>query len=744
VLGTGKAARLLGAGLEAGVEAGAEVVGHTIGEAAIQNQELTAEKMAAALGTGALYGGGLGVGLKGTGMLFGGAKNRLAKALARPDPAAVDAVAEGAFGSAAPGLGKRVTDFFADVSAIGAGKPRRTMRDFFELSKEGAERRRVGVFEGDDIVNRLTGDFEEALNKTQAALEATRIGAGGKLKQEHVSRIIRRDNAPQQLLATRQAFEQARDVLDTIVADKAQFYQRNAKKLRQRLDHFTEIVETAAQKGNDVSPAAFTQLDTFKREWQQLTKQARRSKDARAVATHELLRATDDKVFRPLLQSVDTWGDVGKFQELINKAWTEGLSGPVQKMQREMMTRYGRVAGDPYQDAFIARREGIAGYLKNLDNPDKSLQHRAVREYLDFLDSYADASKVLDLSPAERAQWDELRKQAAKLRSYTDEAGETVAAANQFKKVTEDDGSGILGATLGGGVGYALGGEEGMGATIGGAALGAALKPGIAIRRLAAVEQLARQMDGKVSAGMSKIFSKARPAAVKVAAPALRARARAEDRDQRIQAERRQQALESLAGQPEALQADLRSAYAGISGSAPNLAQLAANATQRKLEYLASQLPPPPMMPGLLSPKPDRLSPSEAVAFNRKAAAVEDPYSLLANVVDGALTTDEVEAVQATSPEALNDVRARALADVAELQERGETLPYETMGQLSTLLGVPMVAAHDPMMAAAAQAAFAASAAAPPPPMAPRPREQAADYASEMRTPREQLGQVEA
>lgn len=738
----GAPGRLLGAGIEAGVEAGIEVLGHTIGEAAIQNQELTGEKLAAAMGTGALYGGAFGAGLTGIGMGLGGARRRLAKALGSPDAKAIDAVADGAFGEAAPGVGRKISDRIAKLSSAISGKDEGLIRRLGAFDAAGAEMRRRAVFEGDDIVNRLAGDFEESLNATQRALETTRIGAGGALKAEHVRRIIRRDNPAEQLVATQRAFAQARDVLEEIVTDKAKHYTRNAKKLQQRLDYFEGVVEKAALKGDDISATAFTQLDAFKREWQQLAKQARRSKDARSVATHELLRATDDKLFRPLLQSTDTWGDVGKFQQLINAAWTEGLAGPLQTVQRGMMSRYGRVAGDPYQDAFVANRQGIEGYLRGLDNPNKSLQHRGVKEYLDFLDSYSDAAtKTLDLSPAERAQFEELRKQATKLRGFTDEAGTTVAAANQFKALTADDGSGMLGAALGGGLaGLVASGDADPTWAAGGAIFGALAKPGASIRRLAAMEQLGRQLDTKISTGLRKTFRQARPLAVKAVAPGARAAARAEDRQQRIAAERREMAIASITAQPQTLRTELSSLYSGLTASAPGTTQLAADTSQRAIDYLASQLPPVPVRYGILGAPGERLAPSEAVTFNRKAAAVEEPWSLPGLVASGELTADQVRAVEVVYPELLQDIRAQALAQADALQGKGRTLPYETAGQLSTLLGAPVVAAHHPEMAAAAQAAFATQRQQPAPEMTRRPRERVADYASEMRTPREALG----
>lgn len=744
----GRGGQLLRAGLEAGVEAGIETLGHTIGEAAIQNQELSAEKMVASLGTGALYGGGLGAGFSVGGMLLGGAKNKLLRALGKADPGAVERVAEGAFGAAAPGVGRKVSDKLAKLSAAVSGKDEALIRRLGAFDEQGAKLRRIAATESDDIIGRLTSDFEGSINETQKALEATRLGAGGALKADHVRRIIRSDNAPQQLMMTRNAFSQARGVLDEIIEDKARhFAQGAAKKLRERLDLFEQTVNVGAQtaKKKDFSALAFTQLDEFKREWQQFTKQARRSKNARAVATHELLRATDDKVFRPLLQSTDAWGDVGTFQRLVNQAWTEGLSGPIQNFQRRMMRRYGRVAGDPYQDAFVANPEGIGGYLKNLDNADKSLEHRAAREYLDFLDSYSDAAtKTLDLSPKEAAQFAELKKQASKLRGYTDEAAETVTASNQLKKLTADDGSGVLGMALGGGLaGLVASGEADPAWAAGGAFIGAMARPGASIRRMAAVEALGRQLDGKLSAGTRRIMRQARPAAVKVAAPAARAAARAEDREQRIQAERRQMAIESMTAQPQALRSELQSLYSGIGGSAPNTAQLAADTSQRALGYLASQLPPQPERFGVLDRAAERLSPSEAVAFNRKASVVEEPTSLLDQVAAGELTTDEVDAVAAVYPQLLEDIRAQALDQVMALQEENKTLPYETAGQLSTLLGVPMVASYSPEMMAATQALYAA--AEVPQTAPPKPRgDKTADYSEDMRTPREELGKVEA
>jgi hypothetical protein len=413
-----------------------------------------------------------------------------------------------------------------------------------------------------------------------------------------------------------------------------------------------------------------------------------------------------------------------------------------------MMTRYGRVAGDPYQDAYIASREGISRYLKGLDNPDKSLQHRAVKEFGEFVEAYSGAGlQTLDLSPRRKAQWEELQREIGKIRAYTDEAASTVATQNQFRKLTADDGSGVLGVALGGGLaGLVASGEADPAWAAGGAVLGALARPGAAIRRLAAVEALGRQIDGKITGGMRRIATKAVPLAVKAGAPAARAAGRAEDRQQRIEAERRQMAIESMTAQPAALRSELKSLYAGFSGSAPNTAQLAADTSQRALDYLRSQLPPQPQQYGVLDAPAERLAPSEAAAFNVKAAAVEEPWSLLEQVADGELTTDQVEAVAAVYPELLQDIRAQALDEVMGLREADKVLPYETAGQLSTLTGVPIVASYSPEIMAATQALYAAATGpAPPPPQQPQPRgAKAADYAENMRTPREQLGQMEA
>lgn len=746
VFGQGRLARLVGTGLEAGVEAGIETLGHTIGESAIQNQELTAEKMTAALGEGVLYGGGLGAGFSVGGMLLGGARKRIAAALGQADPAAVERIAEDAFGAAAPGIGRRVSDKLASISGAISGKDPALIRRLGAFDAEGARLRRLAATEGDDIVERLTGNFEESINKVQEAFEKTRIGAGGALKRRQVERIIRRDNVSEQLLQTQDVFRQARETLNEILADKAKYNIKKIKPLQERLDYFERVVREAAEKGEDVSATAFTSLDAFKREWQNNAKFQFRSKDPRSHVTHVLLNSFDDDVFRPLLQSTQVWGDVGSFQRIINAAWKEGLDGPIQRMERKLLEQYGSIPGVPYSRRHVAKREGIAAYLKALDNPDKSLDHRAMRDYLTFFDEYSNAAiKTLDLSPTEAAQFQELQKQAAKLRGYTDEAAETVTAANQLKKLTADDGSGVLGAALGGSLaGLVASGQADPEWAAGGAIFGALAKPGAGIRRLAAVEALGRQLDGKISSGLRRTFQQATPLAVRAVAPATRAAARAEDRQQRIQAERRQQAIEAMTAQPQALRGELSALYSGIAGSAPNTAALAAGTSQRAIDYLASQLPPLPERYGVLDSPAERLPPSEAVAFNRKAAAIEDPTSLLDHVASGQLTTDEVEAVAAVYPELLQDIRAQALDQALALQESGKKLPYETAGQLSKLLGVPLLAAHSPQMGAAAQAVFASRAAQPPPQMKPRPRENVTDYASEMRTPREQLGQVEA
>lgn len=735
----GIAGRLLAPAVGGAIEAGIETLGQTIGESYVQNQPLTAEKLAAATGTGVLWGGGIGGGVGLGGVALGKLGQGLRRLVGAPSGADVERAAAGIFGDAAPGLGKRATDFFADVSATAAGKDREAMRVFMDMGAQGREARRL-IFEGAEDIDTIAARMADALDTGERAFDDTFISASSGFKRDAVKRSIRTDNVAEQLAAVRETYRRARDAFEEIAGDNTRhFNQAAAKKLQRRIHHFEQRLTEAAEAGEDISARAYSDFDAFKQEVQRHTKTVRNAtqRDGRAHETLALLRRLDDEAFRPMLQSTELWGQVGTAQRMINSAWHEGLGGALQRHRRDMMTRYGNVADDPYGPlAYTADRAKISGYLRGLDDPNRNIAHQAMAEALQFKRSYAQAAlDNLELTPEAAEKFKQILASADEVEKLASDAGSKVSLQNQFQKIASEDGSGVLGAALGAGAGYLLGGEEGTAAALGGAALGAALNPGLAIRRMAAIERMAAKFDGKVSASVRKAFARAKPAAVKIAAPVARMQARGRERDERVQAERREIALRQLQAQPEVARSELAGAFNAISGTAPGITQLAADTTMRGADYLRALMPDRSPLGILDAPRP--LSRAEGEQLMRRARAIEEPWSLASSAADGTLTPGMVSAVAQVYPEAFADMQAQIFDQLMAAQEAGKELPYRDAGQLSVLLQSPVVGSWDPRVMAAAQATFAAPPSQPPP---PRGRGQGIpDFGDDMLTSQQRL-----
>src|SRR5690606_19173080 len=94
---------------------------------------------------------------------------------------------------------------------------------------------------------------------------------------------------------------------------------------------------------------------------------------------------------------------------------------------------------------------------------------------------------------------------AKAIRDTLGKADETVRVANQIDAVIgaeRDSGASLLGGLVGGGL---LGGAPGA---LLGAAFGVVTKPGQMIRQMAAIEAMAKNVDGRIARGLKGFFGK--------------------------------------------------------------------------------------------------------------------------------------------------------------------------------------------------------------------------------------------
>lgn len=139
---------------------------------------------------------------------------------------------------------------------------------------------------------------------------------------------------------------------------------------------------------------------------------------------------------------------------------------------------------------------------------------------------------------------------------------------------------------------------------------------------------------------------------------------------------------------------------------APNLANDLRLATVNALTFLASKAPRRlQTAPGLEPLDPPA---SEVRKFERYMNAVNDPTSLMDDVLRGDVTAEAIEAVRTVYPQIFQMMQAQ----VAERINQARDLPYKRRMQISMLLGQDMTGTRNPRMGMMAQAVYGTQ---PPP-----------------------------
>jgi hypothetical protein len=141
----------------------------------------------------------------------------------------------------------------------------------------------------------------------------------------------------------------------------------------------------------------------------------------------------------------------------------------------------------------------------------------------------------------------------------------------------------------------------------------------------------------------------------------------------------------------------------------------------RRLEYLATKLPPRPDRSPFAGP--DRWRPSDSAIrdFARSVRAADDPAGVIERVADGSVTSRDVEALREVYPELYSDVQRQIAERLPELRE---ALPYRQRLLLGIFFGVPVDRSMEPNILAVLQGAMEGSEAAAQPEPGPGPSPQ--------------------
>lgn len=703
-----RAGGFLAAGAAAAAEGGVLGGVSAANEAALGNEELTAERVLAGIGHGAVLGGVAGAALHVPGTALSAIRSRLS-------PQAVEAVAEKTFGYAAPGLGSAVEEMYYKAASAASGKQAEHIAMGLARTEEGAATRRL-LYEGprlqDEAALALRTEGDTLLKASRAVSEE----AMGELKGGYVRRAVKRGNegetANYALRTVTDAVEAANGLLESGLTGKSKKSVKNLRTLAEQTGK--EIWEAVERGGPDVNADVFMSLDRLKRAAQGFTKNARPEMVADPLERAQATKAKDwffqtQEGMRKSLESEEMWGKAGADQERINRIWSQQIESG-KRFHESLTTQVGRDPADPFRQLRGIDPSKADTFLRNVTNPTKDLTTTAVRDYVRNTRELAEAiaeSYGEALPAAKVAEVKTLQQAAERFGRTVETSAERQTKYNQLRELMGSDageGGGLVNAALGG----LLGGAPG--AVLGGVG-SAVMNPGKVVAQMAAIERLAAKADNAITRGIRTFMSGSAPAAAESASTKMLRGAAGE----RSAFEASVKHVQEMVANPDKLAERIAQTMGEDMGSAaPNVSAAFSAAVVRGAQFLADKAPVG------MSPPPDVLTPqfekpiysdAEMRQWTRYAAAVNDPSTILESMARGRVSPEEVEVMREVYPQLYAATQTRIMSSVAGLKV--QMLRPQRL-QLSILFGVPADSNMTQSMLAALQQA------APPAQEAPR------------------------
>lgn len=697
-------------------------IGSSISDAYLNNQALTAEKLAAAALQGGAIGGGAALGFnlgaRGVGAMFRKGGSMVARLAEAPGAAAYQRAGDDLFSKAAPGLGRALDLIDAAASTV-SGAPRGAFRDMFTRGRGG----RFGfeaATQADDILARSGDEMFERLKRLHSAQEAAARRFKGDLKGDQISQIISRgdDAFARQVDASKGAIDLMRKEVTEMLGREADFGGRGfLGKTSKRLDAIESKIDEAIKAGDpDAGAKAYMWLDGFKRDIgkraTKMTRRAQRGGTVDDLATAKWFDNSYEKL-RAVLEDGGTWGQAAEAQRAINKQWARSIEGSRDFSKLFLTTKQGRFGADVRH----VDRDKVGGFLKSLTNPDKAANLDALNRHVDEMIDFAEtAERHMALPAGERAKIRRMADEASALKKALGDSRDAITKANQLKAL-EGTGDGI-GLGIGGGL---LGGLPG--AVVGGIA-GTLANPAKLVKRVAAVHRIVGDVDLRKAKALGELVAGAVPRVDGTVAGRV-ARATWEP-----EYERRSKETRLAAREPERVREDALRALAPVAPAGDRAAEAAADTYLRRQQFLGNLLPQHDVTAILARPR--KANASEAHAYLQAARILDDPTKLMKAAASGSVSAAEVRAVGEVYPGMLQEMRRDVAVELLKLDEQGKALPYGRRVALSIMLDAPVDPLMRPQTVALLQSTYAEAAAAQPPAMQ-RPGGKAPDIASAYR-----------
>ena len=642
---------IIAGGVRGATEGGLYGVGGEAGHQYLQdNPDLSGEVLGTAWLHGALLGGALGGAVHGVGSMLTTKAPKLFGNVESVEKAIDAGAADGAVSKVAA---KEST------AADAVAKQIIKQIDDPDKAKLLADAWKYRSFEGHegmlaDANRKVTRSLDEAIESGHVV----DMHSFGEAKTNYMRKLVPAENVKPAQTALMNVWADTGKVLDGLEklpmlgGEKA-----SINRLRMWLDDFGDL--SNAEKWKDPAEL-FDKIDDFKR---RIGKEAGFGKGdfGRAESTRQF-NALYDRT-RLALEDEATWGAAAVAQREVNLA-TASMIDTNSKFLQRFTSQYGSEAktGAP---KYIADSAKVNGFINGLTSAANDTNAKMATDYVVKRTQFLDAvTKNYDL-PAAALKADKAERVALKAMAETiAKTSDEVSRVNQLKHLMADER------------GHSIHSLVGM-------AIDAVTKPGLTLARMAELQHAVDKAREKIAHGVGSIRrainGKAPPPLEASVGPATY--------------EKRRASVLDAASRPDAINAHLAGSASPIAPHAPATAQSFQRAGIRTIQYLMTALPKPTPRAGSLTPKVDmeawEPSDQEKSRFNRQYDMAIHPERALALTALGTITPQHVDALEATNPARLAEMRAKVQAD---LDASKKPVPYAMQAPLKTFLGLPPMA----------------------------------------------------
>lgn len=675
-LGGGVLAKAAGRVVGGAIEGGAFGGGMALSEAALENQDLSAEALLSSVGQGAVFGaaGSLAAGsaldagawaLKGA---YGSGKSTLGKMFARN--------AEAETGAAiSEGVGDVIADAYAKTAEVTTGAAKDTVRKFTNMGPEGKAARDL-LENASEVRQQAIREGVDVLDSAKDFADDVAEGTFGNVRADHLRQMAKDYDAVAAHTAATEDIRFIQSQAEEMAAAKEVWGMKaavndtlaDAAAVRSRIDAIVR------KGGPDATGDIANEMNWFK---QRVGRRVIKGPNINHLGS------TDSSANARFAQ----WYDGGtEFGGLKNHLEREDLYGPAAAMMKEVNAKasaYIQASGlyknllltEVGKEGFVTKfahdSKKLASFLDGLGSAESSTAEKLIVDKLQAEKEFVEvARKYMDPGSAGLKAAEGYETKAAQLENWLAKARDDLGTINQGKALRAAQSSGILGA---------------------------AISPMRVVGALSLLDRagaaMARKTDGAIGGVVARamgVTKRATAAAVEgvrgLRGPALASAYRASAEQAR-----------AVAANGDG-QSDRR--VAAVAAHAPAVAAKYAEARGRANDFLTSKLPPQPEPTAFAHLEEPRVPESQMRSFMEYKFALDHPDRVLEEIKAGDYVPEHIETLKAIYPATY----ARVVQGVTEKLTKAKKKPsWQSCQELHRAFGIQCDPSQNPRFIATMQ-----------------------------------------